>query len=156
MCNILESARLKRAGKVHRIHRCFYSAPLQDRLSGVAMEQRSRRATDDAPPASQIVPTHSRPTSLGFSSAEEPTPAVLLRILLLRAGIEANPGPPRLRWPCTSCQKSAATDSVQCSQCKRWVHLSYKCSNLRRLSDYDYATFVCPACLSAAPQPNVA
>ena len=51
-------------------------------------------------------------------------PASLLRLLLIRAGIEQNPGP----WNCNICQKRLNPTSVQCSTCNNWLHI--KCSGL--------------------------
>ena len=55
---------------------------------------------------------------------EQILPASLLRLLLIRAGIEQNPGP----WNCNICQKRLNPTSVQCSTCNNWLHI--KCSGL--------------------------
>ena len=81
-------------------------------------------------------------------------PAALLSSLLLRAGIEPNPGPPRPpQWPCGTCGKSARYDSVQCSSCRIWVHNTTKCSSLPAKKNYCQSTYNCPSC-SSLTHPN--
>ena len=74
-----------------------------------------------------------------------PSPAGLSNLLLLRAGVERNPGPPR--WPCTVCTRSAEFGSLECSSCLRWTH--FKCCGTGP-SDYHRQTFKCPPCSSAS------
>ena len=65
------------------------------------------------------------------------------------AGIEPNPGPPRLpQWPCGTCGRSARYNSIQCSHCRIWVHNTLNCSNLNRKSDYCQFSYLCPTCSS--------
>ena len=69
-------------------------------------------------------------------------PADLLRSLLLRAGIESNPGPQRW-WPCTVCHKNAPNSCIECSTCKNWVHL--RCSGIKK-ANYNWGHWTCPPC----------
>ena len=92
-------------------------------------------------------PTLPHPLFTVFSEVDQHLPATLIRLLLQRAGIESNPGP--TQWPCSTCKKSAAHNSVRCSGCTNWVHLAKKCSQLNAISDYAPATYICPACRPA-------
>ena len=49
-----------------------------------------------------------------------------LRIQLLRAGVESNPGPPK--WPCLKCGWNAPNSCIRCNTCFQWCHCS--CSSL--------------------------
>ena len=75
--------------------------------------------------------------------------AGLVRILLLMAGIEPNPGPD---YFCPVClvKLRKNTRSVQCSKCTKWVHYRTinNCSNLKSIKHYNQQTYVCPACLN--------
>lgn len=66
-----------------------------------------------------------------FSPREQHDPAMLLRILLIMAGIEQNPGPPPI-WICSICQNNIHknTTSVKCNGCYNWCHLR-SCSGLQ-------------------------
>ena len=71
-------------------------------------------------------------TGIGFLTTEQITPAELLRILLIRAGIETNPGP---RWNCCICRKPLNKQgSVRCSKCGKYAH--YKCTPFSNASHY--------------------
>ena len=115
----------------------YYYGNNVDRLQEVLLYRQT--------PADQMV-HNTLPTPLiyGFSTPDQPLSAALVRLLLLRAGVEPNPGP--LRWPCTSCGKSAMYDSVECSRCRNWVHRETTCSNLVNLADYTPASYICPSC----------
>lgn len=65
-----------------------------------------------------------------FSSMEQLYPAGLLRILLIRAGVELNPGP--TTWYCSVCKCILRRNqtSVKCNTCKEWCHLR-PCSGLQ-------------------------
>ena len=94
-------------------------------------------------------------------------PASLVRILLLRAGIEPNPGPtsspPRLDgvgrqgWICCVCQDpmTKRTPSVKCNNCDGWSHWRKKssalpnCSNLTKPKDYS-SSYLCQKCKGSA------
>ncbi|ESO12174.1 hypothetical protein HELRODRAFT_158637 [Helobdella robusta] len=69
--------------------------------------------------------------SPGFSSTERAIPAVLLRCLLLRAGIEANPGPPKI-WICPGCHQriNKTQYSARCRTCYNWHHLNNCLTNI--------------------------
>ena len=56
-------------------------------------------------------------------------PAQLLQLLLIRAGIEQNPGPDI--WPCTICSKFLPeySTAILCTSCFGWLHV--KCSGLK-------------------------
>ena len=88
-------------------------------------------------------------------------PACLVRMLLLKSGIESNPGPPGPRryrmttiYECSVC-KSIINDkreqSVLCSKCKNWCHYNSQanknCSKLKSIKDYDRG-YSCPTCLT--------
>ena len=62
----------------------------------------------------------------GFSEVDQSKLATLIQLLLIIAGIEQNPGPPR--WPCGSCGESAAQRSLECVQCRGWFH--FKCAKV--------------------------
>ena len=90
--------------------------------------------TKDAPPCkwklsgqrlTNIHPSRREaPTGIGFLTTKQITPAELLRILLIRAGIETNPGP---RWNCCICRKPLNKQgSMRCSKCGKYAH--YKCT----------------------------
>ncbi|VDN14829.1 unnamed protein product [Dibothriocephalus latus] len=88
-----------------------------------------------------------------FTLTEQPLPATLLRLLLLTAGNEANPGP---LWCCSLCQvRLGCSDCfVRCGSCNGWYHL--RCSGLTNSADWS-PTFSCPSCpmLLSAPTPPV-
>ena len=89
--------------------------------------------------------------------------AGLVLILLLRAGIEPNPGPttrPLLQggggqgsWICCVCSSPMAknTPSVKCNTCNQWCHWRKSssklpnCSNLKSTKEYSQ-NFVCKTC----------
>ncbi|KNC22470.1 hypothetical protein FF38_14510 [Lucilia cuprina] len=60
-------------------------------------------------------------TTTQLLPTEQHLPALLLRIMLERAGIEINPGP----WFCTICQNRLNHMSTQlkCNACLGWYHL---------------------------------
>ena len=90
-------------------------------------------------------------------------PACLVRLLLIRAGIETNPGPTtrphhphgegRQGWICCVCNLPIRSNStsVLCHYCKNWCHWRSKssknqnCSNLKTVKDYN-DNFSCPSC----------
>ena len=78
-------------------------------------------------------------------------PAGLVQILLLKAGIEPNPGPGKI-YICTVCHVKLKTNAkaVQCSRCNEWVHFRKlnNCSNLKSTKDYDKLTYVCRSCFN--------
>ncbi|ESO07572.1 hypothetical protein HELRODRAFT_170118 [Helobdella robusta] len=69
--------------------------------------------------------------SPGFSSTERAIPAVLLRCLLLRAGIEENPGPPKI-WICPGCHQriNKTQYSARCRTYYNWHHLNNCLTNI--------------------------
>ncbi|XP_073822070.1 uncharacterized protein [Musca autumnalis] len=74
-------------------------------------------------------------------------PAVLLKILLIMAGIEQNPGPTSTEVTiCSVCHTRITRNLVQfqCSQCLGWCHLR-RCSGLASHRDYT-DTFVASCC----------
>ena len=77
--------------------------------------------------------------------------AGLVRILLLMAGIEPNPGPGKI-YICPVCHVKIKTNAkaVQCCKCTEWVHFRKldNCSNLKSTKDYDNKTYVCRSCLN--------
>lgn len=75
-----------------------------------------------------------------FWTIEYHTPAVVLSILLRRAGIEENPGP---TYKCPVCRKPVSRNSMRCQSCNEWCHL--RCSGLNKLSDW-HVNFIAPCC----------
>ena len=51
--------------------------------------------------------------------------------MLIRAGIEPNPGPNT--YHCASCKKNLGAYSVKCTKCEGWLHI--KCSRLKNSSE---------------------
>ena len=87
-------------------------------------------------------------TGVGFLTREQITPAELLRILLIRAGIETNPGP---RWNCCICRKPLNKQgSVRCSKCGKYAH--YKCTPFSNASHASY-NWSCTQCTNQPPPP---
>ena len=89
---------------------------------------------------------------LVYLTTDEVFPASLIKLLLIRAGIETNPGP---KWTCSTCFKQIFGNqtSVQCSDCKNWIH--FKCSGLKKVADRKR----CPSwkgvcCTPPAPPPS--
>ncbi|KAI5753538.1 hypothetical protein M8J77_001119 [Diaphorina citri] len=85
-------------------------------------------------PAKGHQPPSATATIIKFSTSEQPSPASLLRLLLLMAGIESNPGPstPGNIWLCAICKLPIHPNStsVQCNKCKQWCHLRV-CTSLQ-------------------------
>ena len=87
-------------------------------------------------------------------------PACLVQLLLLKSGIESNPGPlPGLKYPCSVCKIDITkrNTSVLCSKCKNWCHFhrtikSKNCSLLKSTEDYDRG-YTCPTCSPPPPPP---
>ena len=48
------------------------------------------------------------------------------------------------KWPCGICKKSAATGSIQCLKCARWVHR--KCSGIKGSLKGMEGLYVCVVC----------
>lgn len=71
--------------------------------------------------------------------------------LLLRAGIESNPGP---TWPCSTCGKSAHRGSILCTSCDLWVHTKKSCRSIKA-SEYIRGVYKCPSCMSRPPAVEV-
>ena len=80
----------------------------------------------------QDPPSPWRPRAVVFSEGEQAMSAGLLRVLLLRAGIESNPGPATNIWPCSSCGNNITRKqgSLSCNKCSGWIHL--KCSGIKQ------------------------
>jgi hypothetical protein len=78
-------------------------------------------------------------------------PAGLVKLLLLKAGIEPNPGPIYI-CPVCNVELRRNSRSVQCCKCLEWIHFRSQnnCSNLKSTTkkDYDKNTYVCPSCLN--------
>ena len=79
--------------------------------------------------------------------------ASLVKQLLIRAGIETNPGP----YFCSVCKIKlhSNTTSVQCKRCNEWVHFrkTNNCSGLKTIRDYN-ANFTCLSCKNDPLQQN--
>ena len=79
-------------------------------------------------------------------------PATLVKILLLRAGIEPNPGPPGPTFICPVCQKpinDKKQQSIQCNNCQKWCHRrtnkNTNCSQLPKDKKWS-PNYICPVC----------
>ena len=48
--------------------------------------------------------------------------SVLRQSLLLRSGIESNPGPRQPKYPCGICTKACKTGCIACDDCDTWIH----------------------------------
>lgn len=111
-------------------------------------------------PVDQEVSPHLFPSSTSpsvFLLRGYDAPAIILRTLLLRAGIEPNPGPDVKKppkWPCPVCRKDASRASLQCSRCRNWVHFS-PCSKLSSWDDFCRLTFLCQQCSPDLQQPSM-
>lgn len=68
-------------------------------------------------------------------------PARVLKFLLLRAGIEQNPGP----FACSVCYNSISENfiSFECQTCKNWCH--HRCSGLSTYQEWS-RSFIGPCC----------
>ena len=76
-------------------------------------------------------------------------PACLIRLLLLIAGIEQNPGP----WICPICDKNLISYAVECVKCNKWLHI--KCSKLKSTKERKKITnWIGPCCLFAPSPPQ--
>lgn len=76
---------------------------------------------------------------------EQLDPANLLRILLLRAGIESNPGPNTI-YTCSVCSDRLNRNctSVRCTQCQGWCHMR-RCSGLSHTGQWS-PSYIAPCC----------
>ena len=77
--------------------------------------------------------------------------AGLVKLLLLKAGIEPNPGPIYI-CPVCNVELRRNSRSVQCCRCSEWIHFRSQnnCSNLKSTTkkDYNNKTYICPKCLN--------
>lgn len=89
-----------------------------------------------------------------FSLGKQITPAALLQLLLVMAGIEPNPGPNTNIWLCSVCnhQISRNTISVKCNNCNQWCHMK-KCTNLQSHKNWN-SFFVASCCNQSNQSPN--
>ena len=73
-----------------------------------------------------------------FSPYSTFCPASLIKILLLMAGIEPNPGPTNPNCPVCKKIVNWKTKSVFCTKCKAWCHvINDNCSGLKNHHDYN-------------------
>jgi len=90
--------------------------------------------------------THPRARSVGFlinSTKERADRRLLLLILLLRAGVEQNPGP--YICPICSTPYNRRQPAVQCTRCLSWLHL--RCTSLRNIKERQASgAWVGPCC----------
>uniref|UniRef100_A0A8D8X0Y9 Endonuclease/exonuclease/phosphatase domain-containing protein n=1 Tax=Cacopsylla melanoneura TaxID=428564 RepID=A0A8D8X0Y9_9HEMI len=86
---------------------------------------------------------------------EQHYPAGLLQILLIRAGIESNPGP--RTWYCSVCKDILRRNqtSVKCNNCEEWCHLR-PCSGLQSHKQWNssYTSQCCTNMISRSPTVN--
>ena len=88
-----------------------------------------------------------------FVIKDQLPPAGLVRMLLLIAGIEPNPGPiPGREWICSVCNQQInerTQTSVKCNKCNNWCHLcknkETNCSQFKSIRNYSLV-FQCPKC----------
>ena len=78
--------------------------------------------------------------------ARKQVPLKLIRALLLRSGIEQNPGP---RYPCIFCDQNCNHGSLQCSGCKLWAHL--RCADITH-REATRVWWKCFSCVSRGPE----
>ena len=94
-----------------------------------------------------------------FPVIDQHLPAPLVKLLLLMAGVESNPGP--VDWFCPVCTfiiNDRKCKSVQCSKCKLYVHLRTKnnCSKLpiKKLTKaYPKDIWLCSKCEALSVPP---
>ena len=70
--------------------------------------------------------------------------------LLLKGGIEPNPGPRRPKFPCTVFSKACKTECIACDACNQWVHrtcIGMSTTEFSRLG-WSEETWSCPSCAS--------
>ncbi|WP_333764851.1 reverse transcriptase domain-containing protein [Streptomyces sp. IBSBF 2390] len=82
---------------------------------------------------------------------ESSLPAGLLQTLLIRAGVEQNPGP--TIWLCSVCGTRINKNiiSVQCNRCQEWCHQK-RCSGLANHRQWS-PNFIAPCCNRRAQTP---
>ena len=81
---------------------------------------------------------------------EKATPACLIWLLLIRAGIEQNPGP---IWTCPICTKRIISVCVECSFCKNWLHV--KCSGFKTSKERQKLKHWTGPCCTRSPPPQL-
>ena len=69
--------------------------------------------------------------------------------LLLRSGIEPNPGPRKLKYPCGICYKACKDRCIACDDCDQWMHKSCIGLTTAEFSALGKSTesWSCPSCL---------
>ena len=76
---------------------------------------------------------------------------LLIIMLLLMAGIEANPGPRKLpQWPCGVCTQDAPHTCIQCIDCLTWTHFACAQLDPNNLPH----TWTCKDCTAQASAPT--
>ena len=72
-------------------------------------------------------------------------------MLLLMAGVEANPGPRKLpQWPCGVCTQDAPHTCIQCIDCLTWTHFACDQLDPNNLPH----TWTCKNCTAQASAPT--
>ena len=90
-------------------------------------------------------PTHPTPTPAGTLKQ------LLIIMLLLMAGIEANRGPRKLpQWPCGVCTQDAPHTCIQCIDCLSWTHFACAQLDPNNLPH----TWTCKDCTAQASAPT--
>ena len=51
-----------------------------------------------------------------------------------------------VRWPCGVCSKNVRSNSIQCTDCQKWVHK--KCSGIKGSMSKVAKSFICSGCLN--------
>ena len=71
-----------------------------------------------------------------------------LSIFLILAGVETNPGPRAVKWPCGACSKSVfRTNCVQCDECDKWFHTDCLKWNSETLESIKNISWYCDTCV---------
>ena len=83
-----------------------------------------------------------------FNSLSPPNCLTVINILLLLSGIEPNPGPRGVRFPCGVCKKSCTKNqsSVACDNCNKWFHKDCLMMNTQIFSALKNISWYCCHC----------
>ncbi len=111
--------------ETHKQRMAEYKAKLEQ--AGIALVELSPAALFGLPPA--------KPKRRKARKTKKPAPA-------------APPDAPVEQWLCPACKGDAVSNSVECSECKRWFHFS--CANFNAKSRAKSKRYTCPLCPSPA------
>jgi len=51
-----------------------------------------------------------------------------------------------VRWPCGICGRGVGSNSIQCTSCKKWVHM--KCSGIKGNMYKVMKSYICRGCMN--------